>query len=212
MPRRLSVSQFFPKGTDLRRFVVDHKEELKDRHLIYVIRSNVKSDRNVYKTGKTTMGTARLLSSRRPRREDGLQDQVRRTPSLPPPAAAPTHTHTRVRARTRTHTNTNTNTPHTHTHTHTHTHKHTNTHTARAHTHTHRQADTQTDRHTHTVTHTHTHTHTHTSTHRTEEPHLCRSWTGFTHWRRCGAFTWLSPRLWNGCCQQLYSYRGVQRM
>ena len=55
-------SEFWPNGTDLRRFVAEHKEELKDKHLIYIIRSNVRADRNIYKTGKTTMGAARLLS------------------------------------------------------------------------------------------------------------------------------------------------------
>jgi hypothetical protein len=58
----MPASEFFAKGTNLARFVADNKEQLKDKHLIYIIRSNVNADRFVYKTGKTTAGPSRLTS------------------------------------------------------------------------------------------------------------------------------------------------------
>lgn len=59
----MATSEFFgPSGTNLARFVANNKERLKNKHLICIIRSNVRSDRFVYKTGKTTAGPSRLTS------------------------------------------------------------------------------------------------------------------------------------------------------
>lgn len=53
--------QFFPDGIDLATFIEENKQHLNGKHMIYVVKSNIKSDVNIYKLGKTTTGIPRLL-------------------------------------------------------------------------------------------------------------------------------------------------------